>query len=113
MSLTRALIKRAFDRFLLILVMVVLVFILVRVVPTYVFGEDPFWLYIRAQMMPGEPIEALIDEYKKLFGLGEPLFPNQFLKYLHSLFTLNFGSSLIRRRAVIEEFAERLPNTLR
>jgi len=111
-SVAKALVKRAIDRFGVVIIVVIAVFLLVRVLPHFIYGEDPLLLYLKGQALPGEPVDAMLEEYKKLYGIGEPFFPDQFFKYLRSLFMFDLGYSLIRRRTVVEEFAERLPNTL-
>ncbi|KPV64985.1 MAG: nickel transporter permease NikB [Candidatus Bathyarchaeota archaeon BA1] len=108
------LIKRAIDRFTLVLVVVILIFILIRVVPYYVYGEDPFIIYIYSNLPPGEigAYAEIVEEFKKTFGIGEPFFPNQFVRYISALFSFNFGYSFIGRNWVLEEIKTPLVNTL-
>jgi peptide/nickel transport system permease protein len=113
--LARYLLKRFVDRFILLFVATVLVFVLVKVVGTIFYGDDPFIVYLRLQSLQfgeaSEETQRVIKQLIRQFGLDEPLFPNQFVKYLVSLYTLNFGYSFTNRRPVWLEFSERIPNT--
>lgn len=113
--LKKYLIKRFVDRFVLLFVATVLVFVLLKVVGRIVYGEDPFLMYIRLQSVQfaegGEEAQRMVELVKKQYALDEPLFPNQFIKYLISMYTFNFGYSFTNRRPVWLEFSERIPNT--
>jgi len=113
-SLKYALIKRAIDRIIIVVVTTILLFLIMRVFPIMIFGEDPFLIYLQAQLNPGEidALQDIINSFKESYGLDDPLFPDQFIRYMISLFTLNFGYSFLTRKYIIEEIMERLPNTL-
>lgn len=72
------------------------------------------------RLMPGDATTMIIDprftpeaiaELRKQFGLDESL-TVQYVNYLKSLLTFDFGLSFTSRRPVIQELGERLPNTL-
>ena len=77
-------------------------FLLFRVLP-----GDPVRLMARAGNLTPEAIARLRD----VFGLDQPL-PVQYLLYLRSILTGDFGTSLTYRRPVSDILAERMANTL-
>ena len=99
--------KRGLDRIILVVTVVSLQFILIRVVPTYVMGVDPTRFLIDLDAPPDQKILL-----RKLFGLDEPIFPHQYVRYVLNLFRGEFGFSFLTRRPVIDEIMERLPNTV-
>lgn len=99
--------KRGLDRAVLILTVISLQFFLLRIVPVYVIGIDPSaWL-----VEPGAPPEVQI-QMQKQYGLDEPAFPHQYVRYALNLFTGQFGYSFVTRKSVLAEILDRLPNTL-
>lgn len=78
-------------------------FLLIHAVP-----GDPVTFYIGrvGQHVSRPALEALRHEYH----LDEPL-PQQYLYWLRSAVTLDFGRSIIDRRPVAKRIAEKLPNT--
>ena len=70
----------------------------------------------------GNPMDMVLDpnwsddmkqRMIELWGLNEPLFPNQFAKYLKNLLTWNYGRQFDQSRSLIApEMAWRLRNTL-
>ncbi len=102
----RYILKRAVDRVAVLLIALVLQFLLLRVLPYYVMGIDPSFFFLNPNLT-NEQKEII----RKSFGLDEPI-PQQFVKYVLSLFTGNLGYSFYTRKPVIEELMERLPNTV-
>jgi peptide/nickel transport system permease protein len=78
-----------------------LIFFLIRVLP-----GDPVHLLAGEQTSP-EIIERLRSE----FGLDKPIYI-QYLLYLKSVFTLDFGTSYRTYTPVISEILSRFPNTV-
>lgn len=82
----------------------VAVFALVHSVP-----GDPVTFYIGAHgasQLSAESLDAIRHEYH----LDQPL-PQQYLWWLRGVLTLDFGTSTIDHRPVIDRILERLPNT--
>ncbi len=77
-------------------------FLLFRVLP-----GDPVRLMARAGNLTPEAIARL----RGVFGLDQPL-PVQYLLYVRSILTGDFGTSLTYRRPVADILAERMANTL-
>lgn len=105
-GIARYLIKRGVDRLLVLFTALTLQFLLLRVLPYYVMGIDPSFFFMNPNLT-NEQRELI----RKTFGLDEPL-PQQFVKYVLSLFTGNMGYSFYTRRPVVSELMERLPNTI-
>ncbi len=73
------------------------------------------------RILPGDPIRLMarsgnltpdaVARLRELFGLDQPL-PVQYLIYLRSIVTGQFGTSLTYRRPVVDILAERISNTL-
>jgi peptide/nickel transport system permease protein len=91
---------------------------LLLLVPILVGLSILVFLWIRA--LPGSPATALLGEratpqaiaaIRKQYGLDDPLY-EQYLAYLGTVGRGNFGSSIISRRPVVEEFRERFPATI-
>ena len=70
--------------------------------------------------MPGDPVSLVLSpdftpEMRQLllekYGLDQPL-PIQYVLYLKSMLTFDFGRSFYNRQPVLEELLARLPNTL-
>ncbi len=106
-DLARYLAKRGLDRVTLVITVVTIQFMLLRVIPIYVMGVDPSRFLIDLDAPPDQKI--LI---RKQFGLDEPVFPHQYVRYVLNLFRGEFGYSFLTRRPVLEEIMERLPNTV-
>ena len=106
-GLWRYLARRAVDRFLVLFFALILSFVLLRVIPYYVLGIDPSFFFLNPHM--SEEQQKLI---RSRFGLDEPIFPNQFIRYVLSLFKGDLGYSLYTGRPVAAELMERLPNTV-
>jgi len=75
-----------------------------------------FW--IRA--LPGSPATTLLGEratqeqieaINEQYGLNDPL-PQQYLRYVRTTLSGDFGDSVTSRRPVVEEFTHRFPATL-
>jgi peptide/nickel transport system permease protein len=76
------------------------------------------FLWIRA--LPGSPATTLLGEratqeqieaINEQYGLNDPL-PQQYLRYLRTTISGDFGDSVTSRRPVIEEFRQRFPATI-
>ncbi|WP_435156673.1 ABC transporter permease [Haladaptatus sp. DFWS20] len=78
-------------------------------------------IFIVLRMLPGSPFEALItagnlsqeqvDEIMGMYGLNKPLW-QQYISYLKSILTFQFGYSILRSRPVWEVLEPKLVNTL-
>lgn len=82
----------------------VVVFILIHAVP-----GDPVEYYIGIQAGPRPP-RAVIEQIRTEHRLDQPLV-TQYLFWLKSAATLDFGRSFLDRRPVSSKIAEKLPNT--
>jgi peptide/nickel transport system permease protein len=90
--------------FLTLMVVLTLNFLIFRVF----VGGDPAQLIID----PGMP-DSVRQSLRDLWGLGSPLFPDQYFSYLYNLLTWNYGVQLTPGLApVAPEMAWRLRNTL-
>jgi len=108
----RYLLKRAADRLILFVASMIFLFLFIRVVPIWYYGEDPFITALRFQVGPARGTEVVVAELVKQYGLDKPIFPDQFITFMKNLVTLDFGVSFYSRQPVWEEIALRLPNTL-
>ncbi|WP_458208798.1 ABC transporter permease [Haladaptatus sp. NG-SE-30] len=78
-------------------------------------------IFVVLRLLPGSPFEALItagnlsqeqvDEIMGMYGLDKPLW-QQYLSYLKSILTFQFGYSILRSRPVWEVLEPKLLNTL-
>src|SRR3972149_8289419 len=77
-------------------------------------------LFVIFRLMPGDPVNFIIDPkatqvQKDLIanqlGLNKPMH-EQFVIYLGNTLTGNFGKSFTTQQPVMDEIADRLPNTL-
>ncbi|WP_266081122.1 ABC transporter permease [Haladaptatus caseinilyticus] len=78
-------------------------------------------IFVVLRMLPGSPFEALItagnlseeqvNEIMGIYGLNKPLW-QQYLSYLKSILTFQFGYSILRSRPVWEVLEPKLVNTL-
>jgi len=100
-SLTTYIIKRFLAAIPTIIGAATLIFFLVRVLP-----GDPVHILAGEQTTP-EIVERLRSE----FGLDKPIYI-QYLIYLKSIFTLDFGTSYRTYTPVISEILSRFPNTV-
>ena|SRR5690554_771079 len=82
-------------------IIVTLNFVIFRIMP-----GDPTSLVLSPDFTP-EMRQLLLEKY----GLDQPL-PIQYLLYLKSMLTFDFGRSFYNRQPVLEELLARLPNTL-
>ena len=92
---------------------------LALLVPTFLGVAIVSFAFIR--LLPGDPIMLLAgergmspDRYAELsarFGYDQPLW-RQFLDYLANLLQGDFGTSIVTKRPVLEEFATLFPATL-
>lgn len=75
--------------------------------------------FLLFRMMPGDPVAAVMDpdfspeakeQLRRMYGLDRPL-PAQFLLYVKSTLSFDFGVSFMTGRPVIDELRSRVPNT--
>lgn len=102
MSFRRFLIKRIAISIVLTLVSVSIIFLALRLLP-----GDPFSSLIASGGLTQEQVDAMRAQY----GLDEPIYV-QYLKYMQSLLTLNFGYSIAQNRPVSDIIFPRLLNTM-
>ena len=76
--------------------------------------------FLLIHLIPGDPVRAalgltappdLVERTREGLGLNDPLLV-QYGRYMHNLFTGDFGVSMINRLPVIDTVSHRLPNTL-
>lgn len=102
MSLKRYIIKRILYSFVLLFFALTLNFIIFRMAP-----GNPIQVVASGMRLEPEMVERLIE----LWGLREPLHI-QYIRYLKSTITWDFGYSYNSLEPVSREIRERLPNTL-
>ena len=77
------------------------------------------FLWIRA--LPGSPADALLGErataqtraaIERQYGLNEPIHEQYFRYFQQTFIERDFGTSVTSRRAITDEFRERLPATI-
>ncbi|WP_135304244.1 ABC transporter permease [Haloarcula amylovorans] len=78
-------------------------------------------IFVVLRLLPGSPFEALvtsgnlnqqqITEIRAMYGLDQPLW-RQYVSYMGSILTFEFGYSILRSRPVWEVLEPRLVNTL-
>ncbi|QLD88102.1 ABC transporter permease [Natronomonas salina] len=78
-------------------------------------------IFVVLRLLPGSPFEALvtsgnlnqeqIEEIRAMYGLNKPMW-QQYLDYIWSLLTFQFGYSILRSQPVWEVLEPRLVNTL-
>ncbi len=70
--------------------------------------------------MPGDPVASIVDprfspeakeQLRRMYGLDQPL-PVQFVLYVKSTLTFDFGISFLTGLPVAEELRSRVPNTV-
>ncbi len=120
MGLASYLTSRGLSMLGVFVISIILYFIILRVIPIVLYGGNPF----QANQLQDPVLAALrrtqedprfsgwIEQTAKVFGLDQPVLPNQLLIYLRNVFTFNFGISIYSNRAVAEEILIRLPYTL-
>ncbi len=120
MAIGRYIIARGLALFFTFLISIIIFFILMRVLPIILYGGNPF-----EPMQAVDPvIQAIkrtqedprfsgwIDYTLKLFGLEQPVLPNQLILFLKNVFIFDFGYSMYSLRKVSDEILIRLPYTL-
>jgi peptide/nickel transport system permease protein len=92
----------------------------VELLPTFI--GITIIIFIVIHLAPGNPIESMgtfnpnvsaesLENMKKLYHLNEPIYM-QYLDWLKSMLSLNFGTSLVDGVSVMSKIAERLPVTI-
>ena len=102
MSLRNFIIKRTLYSILLLFFALTLNFIIFRMAP-----GNPIQIVASANRLEPEMVERLIE----LWGLQEPLHV-QYIRYIKSTLTWNFGYSYYSLEPVAREIGERLSNTM-
>lgn len=76
--------------------------------------------FVLFRLMPGDPVASIIDpnfspeakaRLSEVYGLDQSL-PVQFIRYVRSTLSFDFGISFLTGRPVTEELKSRLPNTV-
>src|SRR6188508_2413459 len=76
--------------------------------------------FLMIHLVPGDPVRAalgptapadLVAARRESLGLNDPLW-QQYLDYLHGLFTGDLGTSLVSQLPVADTITQRLPATL-
>ncbi|WP_232686292.1 ABC transporter permease [Halobacterium zhouii] len=98
----RFLVKRVAIAMMLTVVSVSIIFVVLRLLP-----GTPFEALITA----GNLSEKQVQEIMATYGLNQPIW-KQYLSYLQSLLTFQFGYSILRSRPVWDILAPKLVNTL-
>ena len=102
--MTAYLVRRLLYAVLTFFGITVATFVLIHSVP-----GDPVAFYIGKAGIHTVPAET-IAKIKAEYGLDRPL-PEQYVRWLRGVVTLDFGRSIVDRRPVIERIVEKLPNT--
>jgi peptide/nickel transport system permease protein len=97
------------------LVILVPMFFMISIITFFLIQLPPgdyLSTYIRQLEASGTKLsEAEIENLSRMYGLDQPLYI-QYLKWMKSVFQLNFGWSLQWQKPVVELIMERLPMTL-
>jgi len=102
MTLKGYILKRTLYSILLLIFALSLNFVIFRVAP-----GNPIQIVASGSRLEPEMVDSLIE----LWGLNEPLHV-QYIRYLRSTITWDFGYSYYSLEPVSRELAERIPNTL-
>lgn len=102
MGFRRYLIKRIATSIALTFVAISIIFLVIRLLP-----GSPFSTLVATGNLSTEQVEAIRAQY----GLNEPIYI-QYIKYVESLITLDFGYSIAQGRPVWDLLAPKLLNTL-
>ena len=75
--------------------------------------------FLLFRLMPGDPVASIVDprfspeakeQLRRMYGLDQPL-PVQFVLYVRSTLSFDFGISFLTGRPVMDELRSRVPNT--
>ncbi len=99
--MTRYILRRLLQAVPLLLGVLTLVFLLMHAAP-----GDPTAIYMHPSVSP-----EVLEQMRRNWGLDQPLYI-QYLRWMKSFLTGNFGMSLSQNRPVAAILAERIPNTL-
>lgn len=103
--MTTYVLRRLFFAVLTFFGITIATFALIHAVP-----GDPISFFLGRAGAHGVPAEIL-DSIRRQYHLDEPL-PVQYLYWLKGAVTLDFGDSIVDRRAVTTRIFEKLPNTV-
>jgi peptide/nickel transport system permease protein len=99
--LIRYAVRRLLEAVPILIGIVTLIFLLLHLAP-----GDPATAYFNPNVSP-----EIIDRMRENLGLDRPL-PEQYLRWLRSFFTGDFGYSFSQHRPVADVIRDALPNTL-
>ena len=83
--------------------------------------------FVALKLSPGDPLltsvnpevlanlmanPELLDEQRRKLGFDQPIFPNQYFRWLGNVLQGDLGFSITSRRPIIDEIGARLPQTL-
>lgn len=113
MSMIRFIIDRLINRFLTLVVLSVVSFLLFEVIPQLLGFKLGFLFAGISQLSPknAQAQLALVNTLVKEYGLNGPV-PYRIFKFLVNMFTFNFGYSPTFKEPVMTVVAQYLPNTL-
>ncbi|MBP1357987.1 MAG: ABC transporter permease [Sulfolobus sp.] len=105
-------IRRAVDRFVLLLGLLIFLWFFVEALPQ-LFGINPAEWYIPFGMLgkSAQFYQNIIRALTIEFGFNKPLYV-QFVRYLYNLLTFNLGYDWLQHEPVIEEIMRALPYTV-
>jgi ABC-type dipeptide/oligopeptide/nickel transport systems, permease components len=105
-------IKRAVDRIILLLGLVILLWFVVEALPE-IFGVNPAIWYAPVGQLgrSASYYQNIINDITTLYGFNQPLYV-QFVRYLYALFSFNLGYDFQHHEYVINEVMQYLPYTI-
>lgn len=83
--------------------------------------------FVALKLSPGDPLltsvnpevlanlmanPELLEEQRRKLGFDQPIFPNQYLRWLGNVLQGDLGFSITSRRPIVDEIGARLPQTL-
>lgn len=99
--MTSYILRRLLQTIPLLLGIITLVFFIMHLAP-----GDPTAIYLHPSLAP-----EVLEQMRRNWGLDQPIYI-QYLQWIRSFATGDFGVSLTRHRPVADILAERIPNTL-
>ena len=99
--MTAYIVRRLLQTVPLLLGILTLIFFIIHLAP-----GDPTAIYVHPSMSP-----EVLEQMRRNWGLDQPLYI-QYLQWLKSFISGDFGVSLAHHRSVASLLAERIPNTL-
>lgn len=104
--------RRAIDRFILLLGLVILMWFIVEGIPE-LFGINPAIWYAPVGQLgkSAQFYHSIIEDITRIYGFNQPLYV-QFVKYLYALFSFNLGYDFQHHEYVLTEILQHLPYTV-